>query len=287
LFSFTEPWIFNRPISAGFDAFHNTHDKSTDVGYAYDEKRTGGDLRLGREFGEYVKGDVMYKIENVDIRDIDESASNDLKKEEGSNVISSLTLGVSRDTRDNIYSPTRGTVLGGSVGCAGGPFGGDKNFVRITANASQYVSFFKKAVLELSLRGGIVDPFSDSDDVPIYERFFAGGADTIRGYKERAVGPVDTVTREPLGGEATLIGNLEVTYPLLDFIKGAVFYDIGNVWAKVSDFGKGNFYSGFGVGVRVKTPIGPIKLDYGWPTKLAPGEDKKEGQFHFSMSHGF
>lgn len=291
LFSFTEPWMFNRPISFGFDGFYNTHDKDTSVGYAYDEKRMGGDLRFGKEFSEYLNGSFIYKIENVDISDVDAAATNDLKKEEGSNVISSGTFGLSHDTRDNVFSPTSGMVLSGTAGCAGGPFTGDKDFYRFTGNAYFYFNpispLKRKLVIEIALRGGLMKPFGDDNDVPIYERFFAGGANTIRGYEERSVGPIDTVTKDPLGGESMLIGNLEATYPIFDFLKGAAFYDIGNVWAKADDFGSGNFKSSFGLGVRVKTPIGPLKLDYGWPLQLQPGETKKEGRFHFSMSHGF
>ena len=91
----------------------------------------------------------------------------------------------------------------------------------------------------------------------------------------------------PIGGEAILLGSVEYTMPLVEIIKGAVFFDAGNVWAKASDYGKGGFKSGTGVGLRVKTPIGPIKLDYGVPLNKEPGEQKKSGKFYFSVSRGF
>jgi outer membrane protein insertion porin family len=85
-----------------------------------------------------------------------------------------------------------------------------------------------------------------------------------------------------------IIGNIEYTYPLLSFLKLAAFYDTGNVWSEMGKLGSGGFKSGIGFGVRVKTPIGPIMLDYGIPLDKEPGEDtKKGGQFHFSASHGF
>ncbi len=123
--------------------------------------------------------------------------------------------------------------------------------------------------------------------MPIYERFFTGGADSIRGYRERKIGPLD-VSNDPLGGEALLVGNVEYKYPLVNFIKLAVFYDIGNVWSKLSDFASGGLKSGYGFGFRIKTPIGPILLDYGIPLNKEPGQDKKgNGRLHFNMSHGF
>jgi outer membrane protein insertion porin family len=83
------------------------------------------------------------------------------------------------------------------------------------------------------------------------------------------------------------VGNIEYTVPLIEAIKGAIFFDTGNVWAKVRDFGSGDFKSSIGMGVRVKTPIGPIRLDYGYPLNLEPGEQRREGKFHFSMGYGF
>jgi outer membrane protein insertion porin family len=85
-----------------------------------------------------------------------------------------------------------------------------------------------------------------------------------------------------------LVGNAEYTYPLTKFFKVAAFYDIGNVWQKAGDLGQGGLKSGVGLGVRIKTPIGPIMLDYGFPLNKEPGEDTRgQGRFHFSMSHGF
>ena len=134
---------------------------------------------------------------------------------------------------------------------------------------------------------GIADAYGDSDSVPIFERFFAGGAKTIRGYDERQVGPLDSVTEDPIGGESMLVGNIEYTIPLMEFIKVAVFFDTGNVWADIGDFGSGNFYSGTGLGLRVKTPVGPINLDYGYPLNDEPGEEERSGKFYFSVSRGF
>ncbi|MBI5872608.1 MAG: outer membrane protein assembly factor BamA [Candidatus Omnitrophica bacterium] len=285
--SFTEPWMFDRPISFGFDVYKRVHDKESDVGYGYVEKRTGGDLRLGKEFNEYFKGGVTYRLEEVDISDVESTATADLKSEEGKNIISSAEFALTRDTTDNVFNPSRGLVLSGSYEIAGGLFGGDKDFNKFFALAAQYFPLFSKSVLQLQARAGVAQPFSDQERVPIYERFYAGGANTIRGYEERSVGPVDLVTSDPLGGEALVVLNAEITVPLLEFIKGAVFMDTGNVWSEASDIGRGGFKTGVGFGVRIKTPIGPLKLDYGIPLNKQPGKENKEGRFHFSMSHGF
>lgn len=283
--SFTNPWIFDRPVSFGFDVYKKGHKRDKSVGYGYEQEITGGDLRLGREFNDYWKGGVAYRLERVEIKDVVDTSS-ELMEEEGANDLSSGEVALTYDSRDSIFSTLSGIYFRNVFQYFGGPFGGDKDFLKYFTRISFYFPVINKSVIELRLRGGFADPFSDTTKVPIYERFFAGGASTIRGYRERKVGPVDS-DGDPLGGEAMFIGNIEYTYPLADFLKVASFFDSGNVWSKNSDFFKGNLYSSIGLGLRVKTPIGPVSVDYGWPLDTEPGEEGKEGRFHFNVSRAF
>ena len=287
LLSFTEPWLFDYPISGGFDAFLTQRDKEKDIGYAYDEERVGGNIRFGKQFSEFNTGTVMYRREIIEIKNLDDNVTADLAAEEGENTVSVVGLNLKRDKRDSIYNPTTGYVVDGGVDVAGGFFGGDKDFYRIQTKASYYVPLKFKSVLQVSLRAGIVDAYDDSTTVPIFERFFAGGARTIRGYEERKVGPLDENTTDPIGGEAMIVANIEYTIPLIEFVKLAAFVDSGNVWSDMEDFGSGDLYSGIGLGLRVKTPIGPVNLDYGYPLNDEPGEETKSGKFYFSVSRGF
>lgn len=286
--SFTEPWLFDYPISFGFDAYRRTYNREEDLGYGYDEDITGGSLRLGKELTELVRADLVYRFDRIEISNIPDDASTDLKQEEGNNQISSITPGIVFDSRDNVFDPSKGSVLSGSFEWAGGTLGGDKDFWKFFSRASHYFSLPKKSTLEVRGRAGITEAYADSERVPIYERFFAGGANTIRGYPERSIGPIDSATEDPLGGDALLVGNVEYLYPLFSMMKVALFYDIGNVWSNASDFATGDLLSSFGFGLRLKTPIGPIVLDYGIPLDDAPGDENKgKGRFHFSVSHGF
>lgn len=284
--SFTEPWIFGKPMSFGVDLFSTSNERSRRTGQSYDEERQGFDFRLGKDFGEYLKGGLTYKFEGVDITNVLSTASADLRAEEGDNNISSMAAQLTRDTRDSIYNPMRGNMTTVIIEGAGGPFGGDKNFSKYQGESGFYFTTFERLVLELKGRAGIVNSFGGTGSVPIYERFFAGGANTIRGYQERRVGPRDPGTNDPIGGDAMGIFNAEATYPVMQYLKGAVFYDMGNIWAKSSDILSGDFKSGAGVGVRVKTPIGPVKLDFGIPVNPDSGE-KRKGRFHFNVSRGF
>ena len=285
--SWTEPWILDYPLSFGLDAYHRTHLRTTHVGYGYKEVRAGGDIRLGKEFLEYYRADFMYRLENVDISDIADEATQDLKDQEGENWLSSAILGAQFDNRDNVFDPTKGFLSRITFENTGGILQGDQDFIKGYFLAKFYYSPIKNIVVELKGRAGVVDSYGDTDEVPIFERYYAGGANTIRGYQERKVGPRDPASNDPTGGEATLIGNIELNFPIYEkVIKGAVFYDVGSVWQRMEDFAQGSYKQGTGVGLRVKTPIGPLKLDWGYPLS-ENHDDEKEGRFYFDVSHGF
>ena len=294
--SFTEPWMFDYPVTFGFDLYRRMHDRNTDSGYGYDETVTGGDLRLGKELSEYLRADLMYRLDQIKIGNPTSDASPDLKAEVGTNVISVISPSLTYDSRDNVFNTRKGDLFTTAFDFAG--LGGDKSYLKFFGRASHYFPMPRGAVLEVRGRLGLAEPYGNTAKIPIYERFFAGGAYTIRGYEERKVGPVDPVSKDPLGGAAMVVGNIEYTYPLFSFLKVAAFYDVGNVWEKAADIfsskdtsnplNTGGFKSGFGLGLRINTPIGPIMLDYGIPMNKTAGENtKKSGRFHFSASHGF
>jgi len=230
----------------------------------------------------------MYKIERIDISDVREDAAQAIKDEEGNNWVSRGLLSLEYDTRNNVFTPTRGFILVGTLENAGGFLGGEKDFVKYAAAGNTYFNFFNEIiVLELSSSLSFVDNYGDTDSVPIYERYYAGGAGTIRGYKERHVSPRDSATNDPIGGNVRFLSSAEATFPLVEnMIKGAVFADAGEVWKEVDDTFTGNLKYGVGAGVRVKNTLGPVNLDYGWPLSDNHGDEKK-GRFYFSMSHGF
>lgn len=289
LLSWTEPWIFDQPISLGLDLYSSEKSRSGTTGYAYDESKQGGAIRLGKEFNDYLRGDLTYRLETVDISDLSEDASQELKDEAGEKTISSVLFQLTRNTTDNRFNPTKGVILTGSIETAGGVIGGDRDFAKFFNSASHY-STIGPFVLELKIRDGVVTSFGDSDKVPIYERFFAGGTYTIRGYKERDVGPKD-ISGDPIGGGAIAVANAELILPIIDNLKAAMFIDAGNVWrnpdsAPEGGSATGGIKIGAGIGLRIKTPIGPVKLDLGYPVNPDDSQEDKM-KFHFSMSRGF
>ncbi len=290
LLSFTEPWLFDHPLSAGFDAYLTENLKDGSTGYSYDQKTIGGDIRFGKSFNDNLSVGTVYRLEHINISNLDSGVSEALAEQAGNSLVSSLGVSVTNDYRDSKLSPTKGWDVTNSADIAGGPLGGDRNFYRVQTSGEYYFPININdvtTVLEFSGRTGIVQSYPDTPDVPIFERYFTGGQDSIRGYDERTVGPLDPGTGDAIGGDALLLGSVEYTVPIIEIIKGAVFFDTGNVWDKVRDYGTGGVKSGTGVGLRVKTPIGPIKLDYGIPLDKEPGNTSKSGKFYFSVSRGF
>ncbi|MBI3312593.1 MAG: outer membrane protein assembly factor BamA [Candidatus Omnitrophica bacterium] len=289
--SFTEPWFFGYPFSFGVDAFSRTHLRSRNLGLAFEEQRRGGGLRLGKEFTDTIRLDTSYQFFRTDISSVVDTASSDLKAEEGRSDISVADVTLTWDRRNNRFDPTQGFMIFSSADLAGGVLAGDRDFYRLQGGASGYLPHWDRLVLESQLRAGLVKAYSKTDEVPIFERFYAGGANTIRGFRERRVGPIDRLSNDPIGGEALLVGTLEEVLTIVrderrkPILKSSVFLDVGNVWRRTEDFAH-SFQAGTGVGMRVNTPIGPVRLDLGFPvTQLR--DEKRRPRFHFNISRSF
>jgi outer membrane protein insertion porin family len=290
--SFTEPWIFGHPVSFGVDLYNRTRLRSRNLGLGFEEEQRGGGIRLGKEFTDLVRGGLSYQIYRTEISDVVAEASADLKAEQGRNTVSVAATSVSLDTRNNRFDPTRGFFLFTSADLAGGIFAGDKDFFRLQAGASHYWPHFDRFVFESRIRTGLVDSYGDSEEVPIFERFFGGGSGTIRGFEERRVGPRDSSSNDPIGGEATALMSAEEVMTLVKdergkpILKGSVFLDVGDVWRRVSEYGE-SLKTGTGIGARVNTPIGPLRLDVGFPVSRVEDGEKRRPRFHFNISRSF
>ncbi|MDD5556614.1 MAG: outer membrane protein assembly factor BamA [bacterium] len=278
LVSFTEPYFLGQRLAAGFDLYSRSSQYLSDY---YDESRLGGALRLGKGFGEFFRGDLVYRLEQVTL-DVDDDASETLLEEDGSTILSSVSIGVTRDTRDSIIFPTRGAVSTITAEFAG--LGGDADFMKIEALGSQYfvpIERFPDHVVRVAGGAGLASSYGRSSEVPLSERFFLGGGDSIRGFEYRDVGPRDS-NDAPIGGDAMVVGSIEYTFPLISRIRGAAFFDMGNVYEKPGDFMDG-IVASVGAGLRLNLPIGPIKLDYGIPVITDQWTEGENGAFNFNV----
>ena len=278
---FTEPWLFDRPLAAGFDLF-NTRRVLPD----YTVESLGGDIRLGHPIGEYSRWNAIYRASRDKISDVNEFGSPELVDEEGTRYTSLVGLTLTRDTRDSIFDPTRGTTVSLSMDFAGVGFG--ERFVRSVFTTTYFQPTpWLDHVLSFRLMAGYAVGWDDNP-VPLFERFYLGGGNSLRQFKSLQVSPKDdSGTR--IGGNAELLGTVEYHIPLFFGIKAAIFYDVGQVWgpdiAGGTKVDLGDLRHGAGAGLRWNSPFGPIRVDYG--IKLDQKKGESFGNFNFSAGSSF
>ena len=168
------------------------------------------------------------------------------------------------DTRDNAFEPNTGAFTLGSLSVASTIFGGNEQFVKMQVVHSRYfpIKRFRDTVYSVSGRLGIATPFGGKQTLPISERFFAGGSRDLRGFGFEEAGPINAETGQPDGGNALFVLNNELRFPLIGALGGTVFSDTGNVFRRVKDFRPQDLTQTFGFGLRLKTPIGPVRVDF-------------------------
>ena len=278
-FGFTNPYFLGTSYSAGIDAYNEKVEYFTEYNY----KTLGGDLRVGKELTDTIRLDAMYKLERNNVYNVTADASTSIKEQEGIKITSAISLSLSMDTRDDFFAPTRGVRHNLFVQYAGGILGGDNDFVKVLGETSWYFPLPLYCVLNLRGKVGIIEAYSGKP-VPIYEKFFVGGIQTLRGFEYGKAGPVDD-QEEPLGATKMITLQNELIFPLARAIglRGAVFFDIGKGFDQWKDITP--LRMGLGVGIRWFSPFGPIHLDFGINPNPKKGE--KTNVFDFTMGTVF
>lgn len=303
--SFVEPYFFGYPVRFRTHfAFFQRNRRD------YAEGRLGGGFSFGRRFfTRDLLADLAYRLEDVTLFDIETDAPADVIEVSGSSIVSAAALRVAIDRQ--LIAPTRLAYGGWSASAGyevgGGVIGGDVDFHRLSLRSNIQFELFRwpapdprmpeplaaaEAGHVLGLRGrfGIQDRFGDTDEIPIFERFFAGGPRSIRGFEFRSVGPQED--DEPIGADALLVGTVEYNFPIPKagtFLRGVVFVDAGTVVPSFEDLGRADLYRvSVGIGVRILVPgvlPAPVALDWGFPVADVAGDDTQT--FSFSIGIGF
>jgi outer membrane protein insertion porin family len=300
--NFTEPWFLNQRLSLGVDLFHS---KADFYSTQYTESRTGGALRLEKALDQWWRASWRYAIENVEL-DVENTASAVLRAEDGRRTKSSMSFGLTRDARrfsrelQGALLTTGGNVVSGSAEVAGGPLGGNVHIYKIQfATTFYFPMLWEKHVLSLDGKIGVVDKWDKGTRVPLFDRVFLGGQDNIRGFEFNDVSLHDR-NGESIGGQTFWYASTEYGFPLVERIRGVLFFDIGNVYHQPFSFspgqdaipGGGGFVqrkfvnAGAGFGFRFNLPIGLLKLDIGFPVIKDAANDHGV-QFHFNIGYTF
>jgi outer membrane protein insertion porin family len=284
--SFVEPWFLNRRLAFGTDLYHRELNFYSDL---YDVRQTGARFSLTKALGsEFLVGSVSYTIENISIFNVDPTAPLVIRQEPRNRLVSKVGSSIAWDTRNNVALPDRGHRIEFLNELAGGPFGGDTDFYKLRLSGSQYFpGFFAGHVWEIIGQAGVVDNYGDSNRVPLFDRYFLGGVTSLRGFRYRKVGPHQE--GEPIGGETYWFGSVEYSIPIIERLRFATFYDIGNVYEDAYSFdlapGQKNYNDNWGVGLRLNIPrLGPLRLDYAFPITH---DEFTTGSGRFQFSVGF
>ena len=284
--SFEEPWLFQRQLALGFSVFRTSSEYNSTF---YSQIQTGFEVYLRKHLFELWNGRLSYTYEVFDINNISPSASAVIRALEGSNASSSIGFQLERDTRDKIINTTSGNRVEVNLRFAGGPLGGSNinNNYSVEFRGSQFFPIFETQaqVLSLIARGGVIQNFGDSNDVPYYNKYYLGGPQTLRGFEFREVSPRDPFN-EPIGGKTYGFFSAEYSADIVSPIRFAIFYDAGFVNKGAYDFNPSKYHDNFGFGLRLFVAGAPLSLDFGIPI-TGSKEAMKGNQFNFSFGTRF
>ncbi|WP_027714475.1 outer membrane protein assembly factor BamA [Desulfuromonas sp. TF] len=291
-----DPYFLDKDLALGFDVF-KTEREYVD----FSKKAVGANIKLGIPLTYDLRTFFLYRYEEKEIFDVDANASFLIRDQVGTSTISSITASLTRNTTDYRLDPSMGSVSEASIEFAG--LGGTEKFAKYNIDHRHFFPWKWGTVFSAHGRLGYIQEVG-GEDIPLDERFWLGGINTIRGFETREVGPkvrrtteqIDPVTGktvtvptdefEFIGGEKQAYFNFEYTFPLLKDmgLKGLLFFDAGNAWRKDEDYFSNMRYS-VGGGIRWFSPMGPLRLEWGY--NLDPEETEKPSQFEFSIGKFF
>jgi outer membrane protein insertion porin family len=288
--TFWNPHYDDTKLGVGVSVYNTVNEYSD-----YDKEALGARLLFGYPLGEYTNLSWNYRLERYDIKDVDDDADKVIKDIEGQNWASAVYGSIKRDTTDRRINPTKGMTHQFSVEYAGGPLGGDDAFIKYVADANHYFPLFWSTMAHLHAQAGYVME-NGGERIPPFERFYLGGMNSVRGYKERTISPVyDSADAsegydegDEKGGNKSFFFNAEYLIPLHKEmgIMGLIFFDAGKTWDEDEsiDF---DLYKSVGAGVRWYSPLGPLRLEYGYPLDTVQVNDERKGRFEFSVGQFF
>ncbi len=240
-------------------------------------------VALTKEFWEHYS---VFSSLNVQFSKIVDSATRTPEERSRQNFfLTFINLGLERDTTDNVLNPTRGTVVSTGLESSFTALGSDVNYLKGTIELRGYKKY-RNIVFAKKFTIGVIQPFGFTQtlDVPIFKRFFAGGSTSMRGFPFQKLGPLDD-SNDPLGGNSLLVGSFEVRYPIYGDFGGVTFLDYGNVYTEEWSFDLADIRYAPGVGLRYDTLIGPVRFDVGYALNPEPGI--RRVQFFISIGQAF
>jgi outer membrane protein assembly factor BamA len=295
-----DPWFLDTEITADVPLYYNYREEPS-----FTREDIGLSPSLSSQLSTHISATVAYNLRNTDISDVDPLVALEDLGDDNYN-FGSIKLQTTYDDRDDPFYPSRGRRLTFSIEHADSALGGDITFTRLNAGMRYFYSLNPDTVLGLRYATGFIYPGSGETNVPISERFFNGGENSVRSFKESELGPKD-LSGNPVGGLAFNTINVELRRRLFGDLSGTLFYDLGNVAPNrsITEGGRrppenrsdavsdtlddffSDFRSGIGFGLHYKLPIGPVRCDLAWNPDADKDRDEDNWVFHFSVGMAF
>jgi outer membrane protein insertion porin family len=281
--SLTEPWFLGYKLSMGVEAYYREANFLSNV---YDQTNYGVAIQARKEIWRSLAARLEYRIEGIRIFNVDDAnAGQVIQDSEGTSTKSAITGALVWDTRDSLYLTRKGELIELTGFIAGGALGGDVQDYGISLESAKYFLLPWDIIFLVKGELSVVDSWGDGGEVPIFDRLYLGGANNLRGFEYREVGPVDEFDN-PIGGSSLGYVTFEVTFPVIPRVRFAIFSDFGYVNPSAYDFGTSNLNADIGFGVRLDLPIGPLRFDYGYPI-IYESFNGPPGKFNFNIGYQF
>jgi len=305
ILALTEPYFLDRRLSLSGQLFYNEADY---LSSEYNQRNFGFSIEVRKPINQFTYVSLGYRLQDVDIFNVSSTASEQIQAVKGSTVESQIFHSVVFDRRDSPIITRTGQRVSLSPYISGGFLGGDVQIYGLDLEGSQYFHLPWDMILLINGEIATVSvwdqpktqtvlafppPFQSPtpspipvqvSNVPIYERLYLGGSNNLRGFPFREVGPQDQ-NGEPIGGNSMARTTVELTFPIIEKARGAIFYDMGFVNSESWSFGFNHMASDIGVGLRLDLPIGPMRIDYGYP--IQRDGYNGGGRFNFSVGYQF
>ena len=277
--TFVQPHLFS-PRSRG--VVNLRHDRIDEESYLLQATRLNP--RLEYRFNDHLSAFLGYRLEHNHFTEVAAATVRALGGVEKSGLISGPSLGLTWQTADNLLDPSRGEIVNLNLDQSGDPWGGRYQFYRLSGEGKKYWSIGWETVFAARLKLGFADAIGAESNLPLSERLYAGGEKSVRGYGRRRLGPKSTAN-DPIGGLSLLEGSVELRRPLWQALGGALFVDFGQVSREAFEvpIDKLKFSAGFGLSYQ--TPLGPLRVDIGFP--FSPPRGDRPFQVHFSIGAAF
>lgn len=282
ILSFTNPNFEDTPWMVGGDLYHYDDDYDD-----YDRVSTGGRVRFGHPIGRFSYTNLQYRLERYTISEVEDDAADEILDIEGSNWVSAVYGDIVRNTLDRYLNPSRGMKSSLSMEYAGGALLGDDEYIKYIGDHNYYRPLWLDHIFHFHGQLGYVMENFGGKDIPVYERFYLGGINNVRGYKKRYISPRDDESDDRIGGNKMAFVNLEYLFPILEEmgVMGVTFFDAGQVWddGDAMDFDP---KKSVGVGIRWYSALGPLRLEYGYALDSIPEQGSK-GKLEFTIGQFF